>query len=517
MDRINAPSEAGARRAAAAGVPAAARPETRRSHRNGDLAYWTHALPLAASLTARQQFLPSLSERGDQTVAAWIPVFIGEDAHRLAELAGLMPPSARALTGTETTDPPAETTDPPANSAQAVLREFITVQVDHLARVGTDTKNPAQPQFDSAHDAWLSALGQANPAVRSSPAQLQQLRRQVAEWHRPLAIAVNSPYRLCLRLEEPPEPSPNDAVPAIRQDDWYLRYLLQPHDDPSLLLPAEAVWNNQVNGLHPDLNPAEFLLSSLAQAGSVCPPITDSLKRRHPAGCRLNTEEAYRFLESRAAALQQAGFGLLLPAWWTRQGTKTRPGVRVGTKTPAMPGGSGMTMTSLIDLDVELALGDAPISAQELEELADRKVPLVRFRGQWLEINADDIRAAADFWRNRQQVSLREIVQIGLGADRRAQDDNVSLGADDWLRDLLEQLKQKGRIEQLDAPEDFVGQLRPYQQLGYSWLVSSGTGGWELAWPTIWAWVRPSRPWPPCSWTASKATTGPTCWSAQHP
>ena len=47
-----------------------------------DMAYWTHALQLAVSLTARQQFLPSLSERGGQTVAAWIPVFIGEDAHR---------------------------------------------------------------------------------------------------------------------------------------------------------------------------------------------------------------------------------------------------------------------------------------------------------------------------------------------------------------------------------------------------------------------------------------------------
>ena len=33
-----------------------------------DLAYWTHALQLAVSLTARQQFLPSLSERGGQTV-----------------------------------------------------------------------------------------------------------------------------------------------------------------------------------------------------------------------------------------------------------------------------------------------------------------------------------------------------------------------------------------------------------------------------------------------------------------
>ena len=33
-------------------------------------------------------------------------MFIGEDAHRLAELAGLMPASARALTGTGATEPP---------------------------------------------------------------------------------------------------------------------------------------------------------------------------------------------------------------------------------------------------------------------------------------------------------------------------------------------------------------------------------------------------------------------------
>ena len=314
-------------------------------------------------------------------------------------------------------------------------------------------------------------MNHPNSAVRSNPARLQQLRRQVAEWQRPLAIAANSPYRLCLRLEEPPEPGPEDETPIIRQDDWYLRYLLQPHNDQSLLLPAEAVWKNRVNGPHPDFNPAEFLLSSLAQAGSVCPPITDSLKRKQPAGYRLNTEEAYGFLESQAAALQQAGFGVLLPAWWTRQGARTRPGIHARAKTPVMQGGSGMTMTSLIDLDVEMALGDDPLSVQELEELAELKVPLVRFRGQWVEINADEIRAAADFWRNRKQISLREVVQIGLGADQRAQDDNVSLAADDWLRELLERLQQKGRIERMDAPEDFVGQLRPYQQLGYSWLA----------------------------------------------
>ena len=429
-----------------------------------DLAYWTYALRLALSLTARQHFLPGITERDGHIVATWIPVFIGEDAHRLAELAELMPASSRALT-----DP--GTTVPPAIAAQAVLRDFITSQVDHLARTGTVPENTAEPQFDSAHDAWLSALCQTNPAVQSNPAQLQQLRRQVAEWQRPLAIAANSPYRLCLRLEEPPEPDPGDESPAIRQDDWYLRYLLQPHDDQSLLLPAEAVWKNQVNVTHPDFNPAEFLLSSLAQAGSVFPPITNSLKRKQPSGYRLNTEEAYGFLESQAAALRQAGFGVLLPTWWTRQGPRTRPGIRARARAPAMQGGAGMTMTSLIDLDVEMALGDEPISVEELDQLAELKAPLVRFRGQWMELNAAEIRAAADFWRNRRQVSLRDVVQIGLGANQRAQDDNVTLSTEDWLSEVLENLQQKGRIELMDAPEGFDGQLRPYQQLGYSWLA----------------------------------------------
>ena len=223
-----------------------------------DLAYWAEALRLALSMTARQQFLPTLSQRDGQTIATWTPVFTGEDAQRLAQLAGLMPTSARALTVTDGTEPP-------AMAAQAVLREFITAQVDHLARAGTESRRPEHLEANSAHDAWLSALTHPDPTVRGNQAQLQQLRRQVAEWQRPIAIAANSPYRLCLRLEEPPEPGPDDEAQAIRQEDWYLRYLrylLQPHDDHSLLLPAESVWKNQLNGTHTGLQrrrvPAEF-------------------------------------------------------------------------------------------------------------------------------------------------------------------------------------------------------------------------------------------------------------------
>ena len=97
-------------------------------------------------------------------------------------------------------------------------------------------------------------------------------------------------------------------------------------------------------------------------------------------------------------------------------------------------------------------MGDEVIAAEELFELADLKVPLVRFRGQWVEIDADEIRAAADFWCNRDQLTLREAVRIGLGADQHAEADNVSLATTGWLSELLDSLQQKSKIELLDAP-----------------------------------------------------------------
>ena len=429
-----------------------------------EVAYWYRARLFGLSLATRQQYLPTVTRSGDRLIASWKPLFIGDDARRLADLAGLMPPSARAVTDVTATQPP-------SHAASAVLRAFLGGTVDHLVR---DAQDPgaANGGFDSAHDAWLHALSSADMAVAAPPDQLQRLHRQVTEWHRPIAAAVNAPYRLCLRLEEPSEPDDDDDAPAIVQGDWYLRYLLQPHEDHSLLLPADTVWKGgYTDDRNPDFNPREFLLSTLAQAANVCPPVAESLQSARPGGQKLTTEQAHRFLDVEAPALQQAGLGVLLPAWWTRRGSRTRPSIRARVKTPTMQGGGHINMSTMLDLDVQVALGDQGISPEELAALAELKAPLVRLRGQWVEINADEIREAADFWRAKEQVSLRDAVHIGLQTDDRAADDNVSLEAEGWVARLMEQLDGRGRIETPEAPEAFQGSLRPYQETGYAWLT----------------------------------------------
>ena len=443
----------------------------------GDLAYWSQAVRFGAALVARQQFLPGTIHDADGARATWVPLFIGADAERLARLSQRMPASARALSGSGAGQPP----DQPAAT---VLRTFVAAVADSLIRSVNGAPEVIAPKgrreklaFDSVHDAWLSGLKSIDGAVHGTQEQLGQLRAQVAEWQRPIALTASAPFRVCFRLEEPPEPPGDEPdVASTQRDGWYLRYLLQSHADRSLLLPASAVWKTggqRVRELERDgFNPREFLLASLGQASGVCAGVADSLQRKKPAGRKLDAAMAYQFLTRESIALEEAGYGIILPAWWTRRGTKTRPTIRANVKTPQMQGGGGVSLATMLELDLEVALGDQVMTARELEALAQLKTPLVRLRGQWVELNANEIREALDFWNRKGEITLQDVIRLAVGAGETPGGLDVDgVSASGWIDDLLGQLTGRAEFQELETPEGFCGTLRPYQQRGYSWLA----------------------------------------------
>ena len=310
-----------------------------------DLAYWAEVLRFAGSMVARQQFLPGLTTDTDEHRARWDPVFIGTDAERLAGLARRMPAAARALS-----EPDA--TEPPEMPSIAVLRRFVATLIDYLVRTApSDASSLAarrrknQLPFDSVHDSWLHALRSIDGVVEGDTADLAQLAVQVREWRRPIAVSVGSPFRLCFRLEEPEDTARTEKEGEKASGDaWYVRYLLQPHDDPSLLIPVDEAWKaggRKISALKRNgSNVREFLLSSLGQASGICPRITASLENAKPAGYPLDAAKAHQFLTEESIALEQAGYGVMLPAWWTRKGTKVRLAVRANVKSPKMQGGA---------------------------------------------------------------------------------------------------------------------------------------------------------------------------------
>ncbi|NLY02868.1 MAG: DEAD/DEAH box helicase [Rhodopirellula sp.] len=443
-----------------------------------DLAFWSFALRLAGSLVARERFLPGLRVSSGKYSACWEPVFDGMDAGRIAALASQMPSAARALSG--------DGAKPPEHAVKAILDHFVGRIVDHLVRTSAacDRTTPKRrgaskpAAFESLHDQWLHALRSPDAVLEGPSEQLEELARQIRQWRRAVTVSTAAPIRLCFRLEEPPEDD-GDAE-AVRQTDrpWQVRYLLQAADDPSLLVPAEDAWATggrkgavlRKRGF----DAKEYLLGALGQAAGICPRIESSLRSPKPSGYEVDAAGAMEFLNQRAAALQQAGFGVMLPAWWTRKGTKLHLSVRAGVKSPQFDGAQGMSMESVVHFQWAIALGDQTLTAAELEALAALKQPLVKLRGQWVQMSAEEIQAALDFWKKsaQKEATVREVVQMALGATRpTAALDFAGVAADGWVGNLLQQLEGKANFEELDPPGSFVGQLRPYQARGYSWLA----------------------------------------------
>jgi len=443
-----------------------------------DLAFWATALRFAGSMVENQQFLPSMTQCSGKYVANWKPIFSGLDAERISKLAKAMPPVAWAVTR--------EPGLSPDTSSLPLLTMFITVMVDHLVRSSIIEQLEAAPLpkrrlpkeralYDSIHDQWLDALRSPEGVMEGDAHELSKLAGQVKEWERPLSVSTAAPCRLCFRIEEPEGEAGVREVTRNGQDKWVVRYLLQATHDPSLQIPAKEVWKarNIPDLTESEFNAREYLLLSLGQASRICSHIEASLRTSTPAGYVLDATGAYEFFTQKALMLEQSGFGVMLPAWWTRKGTKLHLTARANVKAPEMQSASGLSLEQIVQFDWEVALGDERLSLEELQRLARLKAPLVKLRGQWVQINPEEIKAAIEFWKKKsqEQATVREIMRMALGGGKAP--GNVSLQgvmATGWIADLLAALDGRTPFRELSPPQGFQGTLRPYQVRGYSWL-----------------------------------------------
>ncbi len=196
------------------------------------------------------------------------------------------------------------------------------------------------------------------------------------------------------------------------------------------------------------------------------------MRQPDPAGYQLDVDGAHEFLTASAAALEQSGFRVMLPAWWTR--TSSRLSARATVKSPSMSGASSLSLDAMLQVDWQVALGDSPLSLAELRAIADLKLPLVKLRGQWVQVNAEEIRNAIEFLQKKggRQSTGRDIVRLALGAGSEASPLEIrEISASGWVGDVLAQLQGHTQFEVLEQPLALCGDLRPYQARGFSWLA----------------------------------------------
>lgn len=431
-----------------------------------DLISLSNIARFAVELLIRQRFVPSIrrqkaEDRGQKTegrrqkakdrrqeveekelICYWQPVFVQEEEKRLfSHLKELVPDSGRCV---------CENIPAKENLVLHLLTFLINQAIKNF--ISYDLRG-----FFAGED----CITKGEEGLLHIP-RGDLLYTRFKEWSSPLKIKPKAKgFRTCFRLESPED---NDQP-------WFLRFLFQAEDDPSLIIDTKDAWERkrriQKAGLPEDFH--HQFLTDLGVATRLFSLMEKALVVPKPTSLSLNTLEAYSFLQESAVILKECGFGIFVPSFWdmaTRKGTQPK----VVMKAAASAGNSGFGLSQMINFDWQIACGDKTITPVEFEALVRLKIPLVNIRGQWVELQPELTENLLKYLNKTEGVPLAEFIRLSLGSEQEGlQVERIE--AKGWLKELLEGLSGSVKLDELPQPGDFRGEMRPYQIRGFSWMA----------------------------------------------
>jgi len=131
-----------------------------------------------------------------------------------------------------------------------------------------------------------------------------------------------------------------------------------------------------------------------------------------------------------------------------------------------------------------LAVGDTELTNEQFEQLVAARTPLVFIDQRPVLLSPKDRQALKDFKKRMQEggerISFFEALRLRLGGASHLHGLAMeSIASTPRLEELLHNLEQARAVEDRPLPEGFIGELRPYQERGHSWmhfLVDQGFG-----------------------------------------
>lgn len=294
--------------------------------------------------------------------------------------------------------------------------------------------------------------------------------------------ADHAPFRPVLQLVEPEE----------ADSAWQLRLVLQDKLDPAVLIPIRLSTEGEAFGSWPAswTNPVRERSAGWLDRLRAC------LHSERLAGaaedvlyCPMDIDAAWQFLNTDSRRLLEAGWQILLPAWWEAV-SKRKPRLRAKLKAEEGRTGAGESLfglDSLLDFDWRVAIGDTSLTEEEFAELTARNERLVRFRGQWIALEPallNQIRQLISNMDSSQGLSFQDVLQLHLLESHAESENEESVTSQENMNriqlevelnasfiELMSQLKQQSNWPAQPVPAALQADLRTYQREGYAWLV----------------------------------------------
>ncbi|MHA1187884.1 MAG: DEAD/DEAH box helicase, partial [Candidatus Heimdallarchaeota archaeon] len=411
-------------------------------------------------------YIPSVSiaNRNEHQVVfqgKWKALIVGANKSKFNNLIEIMPNYCQATTNRQ------------LRSEDLVL-SFINQVIDSFLRkkltVFIPNSNLPENEFIAdITNAWFSSLYVQDPKNLIYPTEkFDFFFGMIKAWLKGFQqYGFYSNFKTSFKLEPPTE----------EESKWKLDIYLQNETDSNLIIPAEDVWKYQtdtINFLETRYeNPQERLITDLAKAAEIYHKLSESLEHTFPVGISLSRDEAFSFLNRYSEELDSNGFGILLPSWWNQP----EKGISINllpeeNDSKEKTSYNMFNMCSLVNFDWRIAIGDLQLTPHEFEQLSYLKIPFVKLRGKWVRLNLDELDDALSFFEEYYgNLQLRDVLQMEADEDFTEEIlPTVTIDKNAIYMDKIQRVIKKSKLEMLDSPEAFQGELRPYQVVGFSWL-----------------------------------------------
>lgn len=203
------------------------------------------------------------------------------------------------------------------------------------------------------------------------------------------------------------------------------------------------------------------LIKDLIESGDIFEPL------------KWTPKDAQQFLEE-VPLYNEAGVLCRIPNWWRSISQGAKLNFTVGNKKSSLLGTG-----PLVDFDINLSMGGKTLSEKEARALLDESKGLVLLKGQWVNVDSDNLSLVLDKWKEAkkimrmQKISFSDAMKILSGRGNPVLGINFSefeVTQGKWLQSLTEKLQSPKIIKDTVPSGKFKGVLRPYQQQGLNWL-----------------------------------------------
>ncbi|MEH7352132.1 DEAD/DEAH box helicase [Neobacillus drentensis] len=193
----------------------------------------------------------------------------------------------------------------------------------------------------------------------------------------------------------------------------------------------------------------------------------------------LTEEEAWMFLTEASETLLALDVEILLPSWWQAMKNANLK-VKASLKGTSSHRPSFVGLQAMLDFNWRFSMNGVDLSEEEFGKLVEEKRRLVFIRGRWVKLDPQFIRQIQDLMKRAEKEGLhvRDLLEQELVESTATEDElenpkafaKIQIELNRQWKQMVKQLSEVHEIPMEPVPDGLNGELRPYQQLGMSWL-----------------------------------------------